>query len=88
MFQTKVHRQARPYKQRLHLPDGVWTYKITSGWVFIREPGCLVTHQIEFGNFLKALPKYAGMSVIEFRERCLARQLWGIAPSNIKMFIE
>lgn len=32
------HKYARPYKRKLHLSDGIWTYRCVGTFVAIRSP--------------------------------------------------
>lgn len=81
-MEVKKHRKANPLKAEIHMPEGVWTYRITSAGATIRNPEGNITAKID-------MPELTGWSWND-----LERQEWKgcpmpeIKPSDIRSLIE
>lgn len=76
----KVQKILKPFSRKIHLPTGIWTYRITSGNVLIRNPDCTKTHEA-------CLTKITGMSW-DTIERGIWKGWFKIVPSQVKKYIE
>lgn len=38
MLISKNHNKSKPYKRKLHLSDGIWTYRIAACGLWLRSP--------------------------------------------------
>jgi len=78
----KQPRTPKPYKRRLHFPDGeVWSYRFTNGVVAIRTPDCETTHGVP-------LPEISGMSWDDM-ERGEWKGWWaGVGPQRVKDYVQ
>ncbi len=53
---TTKHRKARPFRNQIHMPDGIWTYRIgcknpgCGGGATIRNPECNLTAKIDMSE--------------------------------------
>lgn len=76
-----MHKKAEPYRSKIHLESGVWTYRVTSQSVSIREPSLCETHRVPLTAMLD-------MSWDEIdRAKWKGGPSIGVTPSMVKTWI-
>lgn len=99
MITHKSKKQGKPYKQKLHIDDKVWTYKIGISDVVIRSPDCMTKYVVSLDD-ITGIVNYSSANYILNKRgywRCSEdfRKVWdakkvseGIKPSEVKKWIE